>query len=51
MRRDELYFVDMLEAATAACGFVSTTDKETFKESDLLHSAVLRGRTRQFSWR
>jgi uncharacterized protein with HEPN domain len=41
MRRDELYLVDMIEAATAAMRFVKDIDDDDFLESDLIQSAVL----------
>jgi hypothetical protein len=41
MRRDELYLVDMIEAAVAATTFVQDVDEATFLESDLFQSAVL----------
>jgi uncharacterized protein with HEPN domain len=36
MRRDELYLVDMLEAADAVSGFLTAADETTFAESHLL---------------
>ncbi len=41
MRRDELYLVDMIEAAAAATTFVQDVDEATFAASDLIQSAVL----------
>ncbi|WP_131764807.1 HepT-like ribonuclease domain-containing protein [Candidatus Protofrankia californiensis] len=41
MRRDELYLVDMLEAAKAVSAFLADVDERTFAGSDLLQSAVL----------
>jgi uncharacterized protein with HEPN domain len=41
MRRDELYLVDMTDAARAATSFVADVDEKAFMESDLLQSAVL----------
>ncbi|KQC37372.1 DUF86 domain-containing protein [Frankia sp. ACN1ag] len=41
MRRDELYLVDMIEAAVAATAFVQEVDEAAFLESDLIQSAVL----------
>ncbi len=41
MRRDELYLVDMIEAAVAARAFVQDVDETSFLESDLIQSAVL----------
>ncbi|WP_018634735.1 HepT-like ribonuclease domain-containing protein [Parafrankia elaeagni] len=41
MRRDELYLVDMIEAAVAATAFVQNVDEAAFLESDLIQSAVL----------
>ncbi len=41
MRRDELYLVDMIEAAVAATAFVRDVDETAFLASDLIQSAVL----------
>ncbi len=41
MRRDELYLVDMIEAAAAATTFVRDVDETAFAASDLIQSAVL----------
>ncbi len=41
MRRDELYLVDMIEAAVAATTFVQDVDETAFLASDLIQSAVL----------
>lgn len=41
MRRDELYLVDMIEAAVAATTFVQDVDETAFLESDLFQSAAI----------
>ncbi len=41
MRRDELYLVDMIEAAATVTTFVQDIDEATFAASDLIQSAVL----------
>lgn len=41
MRRDELFLVDMFDAARAVGAFLSGIDEDSFRDSDLLQSAVL----------
>ena len=41
MRRERLRLTDMIEAADAVAGFVSTVDADEFARSDLVHSAVV----------
>jgi uncharacterized protein with HEPN domain len=41
MRRDELYLVDILEAANVISGFLATVDESKFAGSDLIQNAVL----------
>lgn len=41
MRREELYLRDMVEAATAAAGFLADISREQFAGNDLVRSAVL----------
>jgi len=41
MRREELYLVDMIEAADAINRFIGDRDFESFTDDDLVQSAVL----------
>lgn len=41
MRRDQLYLVDMVEAADAIEGFILNLSEELFVDNDLVRSAVL----------
>jgi uncharacterized protein with HEPN domain len=41
MRREELYLVDIVEAADAIAGFLQGTEKVDFLGNDLVRSAVL----------
>ena len=41
MRRDELYVQDMVEALDAIAAFIQGKDREEFRTSELLRSAVL----------
>jgi uncharacterized protein with HEPN domain len=41
MRRDELYLTDIAEAADSIAAFLSSRDRQSFLQDDLLRSAVL----------
>ena len=41
MRREELYLIDMVEAADAISQFVLGVEQDAFSQNDLLRSAVL----------
>ena len=41
MRRDELYFADIVAAADAVAGFLAGVEEEDFAGNDLLRSAIL----------
>jgi len=41
LRRDELYLEDICESADAIATFITDVDSESFKNNDLLRSAVL----------